>query len=143
MSEVDCHTEIGSAGLGNSEKCRRSVAQKAMGPRLVRLVLDTDPAGGVVLGDGANAGHLPVPGLGVVKLEAVVKAILTEPDGHEVGTHGTSRIDPTHGEVNGLLPDRCIRMCEGPCHNVFSEKIAKCYALRTKYVARGHAPFRT
>ena len=30
MSEVDCHTEIGSAGLGNSEKCRRSVAQKEL-----------------------------------------------------------------------------------------------------------------
>src|SRR4029079_9608112 len=80
VREVDRDPEIGSPGRGMGEMRRCGIAKQAVGARLVRLVLDADPTGGVMLGDGPDASHLEVPCLRIVKLEAVIEAVLAKPD---------------------------------------------------------------
>src|SRR3954470_8825955 len=113
VGEVYRHAEVRRAGLRYGEKRRCSITKQAVGTRLIRLVLDADPAVRIMFGDGPDPGNFPVPDLLVVQLEAVIKAVLAEPDRHEVGAHGTRRVDAALGQVDGLFPHGFVWICEG------------------------------
>ena len=89
------------------------VGEQAVGARLVRLVLDADQALGIVLGDLADAVDLHLPHGGVVDLEAVVEAVLPEPERHQVAARLARRVDAALGEVDRLAADRRVRVGEG------------------------------
>src|SRR5829696_6817984 len=113
VGEVHGYAEVWRAGLGYGEQRSCGVTQQAMGARLVRLVLDADPAARIVFGDGADAGNFPVPSLAIVQLKVVIKSILAEPDRHQVGAHGPRRVDAALGQLNGLLPHGFLWVCKG------------------------------
>ena len=113
VGEIDGDAEVRRAGLGYGQQRGGGVTQQAVGARLVRLVLDADPAARIMFGDGADAGDFPVPGLAIVQLEIVVEPVLAEPDRHEVGAHGARRVDAALGQIDGLLPHGFIRIREG------------------------------
>ena len=113
MAEVERDAGIGAVHLGQRQQVQPEVGQQREGARFVRLVFDGDVERGVVIGHLGDGSHGIVPHPGIVALEAVVDAVLPDPDGHGRAAHLRQRIEAALGEVDGGAADLRIGMGEG------------------------------
>src|SRR5271154_3370904 len=113
MSKVERHAEVRQADFLERKQGGRAVGHKAVGSRLIGLIFDANEAIRIVPRDPADAIDLVSPEPRVISLKGVIKAVLPEPQRHQIGARLAGGVDPLLRETDSFAANGGIRIGEG------------------------------